>query len=538
MSVDPLHIGQEQRPRVSLTAIQAELLRRTFREYAKATWPLFDPAPLKWNWHLDAICDHLVWVYMREIRVLSINIQPRSTKSSLIAVAFPTWVWTNQPSERMVTASYSADLAERDSVKSRQIIMTQWYRERFGHQYALRWAQNQQHRYYNDEGGLRFATSPEGTTTGEGGNLLIIDDPHNVMDVESEAKRLRTIAWHDTAWLSRRNDWTRAGRIYAGQRTHPQDLFGHLKDKDDGELVELIIPAEYDPKRHCITFANTGKGADHSRKLWEDPRTKEGEVMDPQRTPAELLESMRTKMGKAYNAQYQQDPESDDEAILKRRDWRQWTWPKGHPHHGKPRELPAFFEIIQVYDTAFEEKEESDYSARTTWGLFMHYPERWNEAEGRVVQATESVVCCLLLERWKDRVSMPKLRKEAKDAALVYSPDRILVEKKASGHSLVQELRAANLPVTAIKVGTKDKVARAHFAAVPLEGGRVYYVPRKWATEVIGDCAKFPRKGHNDIPDTVVMALSYARRKQMRDLPDDETGEGISLWAPPVNPYA
>lgn len=199
--------------------------------------------------------------------------------------------------------------------------------------------------------------------------------------------------------------------------------------------------------------------------------------------------------------------------------------------------MPRFDQIIQVWDTALEEGEQDDFSACTTWGTFLHTEQFLDAATGKPVLG-QTRTCMMLLDAVEERYAYPDLRKKALELHVEFAPDVILVEKKVSGHSLVQELRKKRLPVKAVKLtgssgrggGEGDLVARANSASLMLEKGCVWYAPRPYAYAVIEECAKFPNGDHDDLVSTACIAWMYARRYHDLQLPDDERDE-VSPWA-------
>lgn len=300
------------------------------------------------------------------------------------------------------------------------------------------------------------------------------------------------------------------------------------------------LPMEFDPKRKCITYANDGTGPNLKKKLFEDPRKVEGELLNPKRFNKETARAEKEggMSDRAWNAQYQQQPEGAGGLILKRDWWRPWVYGEGHSLAGKEMPMPEFFEIIQVYDTAFEKKEQNDLSARTTWGLFLPNDEQLDALSGHIrgVQrrrdeedraSTEGRVSAILLDRLYDRLEFPELRDEMIRSAKDFAPDKILVEKRASGHSLLQEGRRKGLPMVAVKV-EGDLESRVHAASLMLKKGCIYYPPRSWAFECINVAAKFPMGDHDDLESSLSMAWQYMRRYHGLQLPDDEQEEEIA----------
>ena len=525
------------------TEMHAEWLRRDLRRYIKAAWPLVEARPFKSNWHLDAICDHLAYVTLGDIRNLIINIPPRQTKSLTVSVMWPTWWWTDDPTIQFMFSSYAHDLALRDAVKSRDILESSWYQERYGGLFFLDPTQNQKHRYVNDKHGYRISTSVGGKTTGEGGDVLAVDDPHNMTDVKSDPRRNSALSWWDNSMRSRLNDPTTGQKVLIGQRSHDMDLFGHILSTEGDRWVVLMLPMEYDTQRHCRTYANP-KGLLQTKdynegrarkipehELFEDIRSKPKTLLNKQRFGDEEVKAEKAAMTDVdYQAQYNQDPEAGGGLILKRSWWRQWIFPKNHPKQDQAMPMPEFEEIVAVYDTAFKEQESNDYSARTTWGLF------WHSDTGR---KEDTAMNAILLERYNERVNFPSLKEEALRHNKGWDPDHILIEDKASGQSLVQELDAMGLATWRVDPGQVDMVYRAHMVSPILRAGRIWYVPRTWAYDVIGQCAKFPLAEHDDLTTTCIIAWAFMRRMGDIELPEDEGSGELKLFKRPTikGPY-
>lgn len=524
MSADPTFVYEEIEQQ--LVEADAELCKRDFRYFCKQAWPYVEPKPLQWNWHLDAICDHLTYVSLGDIRNLIINVPPRMTKSLTASVLWPVWDWLLDPRSQFLCASYASDLAIRDAVKSRRLIESAWFRDRFQDLFYLDPSDNRKHRYLNNHGGHRISTSVGGQTTGEGGDKLCIDDPHNMKEVYSDAKRHSALSWWDNSMRSRLNDPKTGQKVMIGQRSHDMDLFGHILSSEEERWVVLSLPLEYDPARKCITYFNSrGIKAEKGRGiLFEDPREKRGELLNPDRFGEEEVKAERNAMSpRDYSAQMNQDPTSGGGLILKKDWWNQWCWPQDHEKAGKPMPYPEFMEIITVWDTAFEEDEEADFSARTTWGLFEY------SLSGR---PEDTAVHAMMLERFNERVEFPDLRDEAINHHHEWKPDVTLIEKKASGSSLRQELRRLGIQgLRPVDPGTNDKIFRAHMVAPIMKAGRLWYVPRNWAYDVINQCAKFPVGEHDDLVDTVIMLLAYIRRMGLVELPDDEKDDNLKLFS-------
>ena len=526
-------MAEAARQDYSLTEIQGEIFRRDFREYVRDSWHITEGREIIWNWHLDALCDFLTYFYLGEIIRGIVNMPPRFTKSTIVSVAMPTWGWANDGRSQWLTGSYEQGLAERDAVKSRRLMESPWWQDRFGGEWRFNRDENQKKKYVNSLAGHRIAITSAGKTTGEGGDFFTIDDPHNVVDVYSDVKRVSVLDWFDNAANSRLNNQNTSGILLCGQRTHGDDLFGHVMEggglvEDGGSWVKVEFPNEYVPLSKCRIVMPDGK------LLFTDPRKKEGELLCPPRMNRVATDRMKDLVmsDRDYSAQYQQKPTGEEGLIAKKSWWKKWEWPEWHEQYGTFRYPPKVFKIIQVYDTAFEEDEEADFSARTTWGIFEHRHEVLDVRTGtKVLQ--EPMMCAILLEAWKDRVEFPELREIVREGAKDWDADSLYIEKKASGHSLIQELR--KLPgvpkIQGIKIpGDRSPKARAHVAVLPLEKGSVYYLDRPWVKDVIDECADFPMGKHDDIATTCFHAWMILRRYNEIDMWEDETAKDIALY--------
>lgn len=513
-----------------LTMVAAERMRREFITFAQRAWHIIEPKRCKWNWHMDAIAEHLAYVTQGEIRFLMVMIPPRMSKSLLCTVLWPAWHWLQKPQTQFICASYNEKLSLGHSALSRRIIESGWFQQFYGSDWYLLPDENRVDKFRNSMGGYRLTTSVDGRTTGEGGDIQLGDDFHDAKKVESDAVRQSALTWHDNAWRSRVNDPNRSQKVYIAQRTHDADVMGHVIQMEGHRWVQLCLPMEYDTKRKCITYLNKGAGNLLDKQIFEDPRKVDGELLNPKRFNKETAEIEKTSgmTPRAWNAQYQQQPEGAGGLILKRHWWRQWVYPEWHELGGKERPLPDFFEIIQVYDTAFEEKEEADFSAMTTWGMFSYREQERNPKSGSVRQGQQRV-CAMLLDMMCDRLEYPELREKVIGYDKAYAPDWVLIEKKASGHSLIQELKRKRIPIKAVKLTDGgDLVARVHEASLMLYSGCIWYVPRQWSYRVIDSAAKFPAGDHDDIEATLAIAWQYMRRYYDLTLPDDEPPDEIA----------
>lgn len=271
----------------------------SLRLYIEQAWSVLEPTtPFISGWHLDAICDHLEAVFKGDIRNIIINIPPRHMKSLAVSVFFPTWVWINDPSSRWLFSSYAQDLSTRDSLKCRRLIQSLWYQARWSDRYTITTDQNQKTRFENDKTGYRLSTSVDGVATGEGGDYIVVDDPHNVKQAESEIKRNGVLMWWDEVMSTRLNNPNTGRKIIVMQRLHENDLTGHILAKELG-YVHLMLPAEYEKDRKC--FTNIG---------FEDPREDEYEPLWEGLYGREALDTLKKDLVSEYAiaGQLQQRP--------------------------------------------------------------------------------------------------------------------------------------------------------------------------------------------------------------------------------------
>jgi len=454
-------------------------MKRSLKEFTKNSWQSIEPNRQFYdNWHIDAISEHLQAVVEGDIKRLIINIPPRHMKSISVAVALPAWTWTRDPHKRFLYASYAGSLSIRDSVKCRRLIDSQWYQHYFGDMFNLTTDQNQKQRFENNKTGQRIATSVDGALTGEGGDIIVIDDPHNVREAESSVVREGVLEWWDQAMQTRLNDPKTGAFIIIMQRVHENDLTGHILGNERNAWDHLCLPARYEKKHPTPTKSSLG---------FKDPRREEGELLWEQRVDQETLTNLEKSLGTYASAgQLQQRPMPKGGAILKAEWWTPWEHEK----------LPDIEYIVQSYDTAFSTKENSSYSARTTWGIFKQ----------------NGQVNAIVIEMWYDRVTYPELRKLAQESYDDWQPDAVLIEKKASGQSLLQDLRMAGVPVLAYNPD-RDKIARAHACSALLEDGRIFFPKgKKWCKNLIDICAAFPAGDNDDIVDTCTQAWLRLRK--------------------------
>jgi predicted phage terminase large subunit-like protein len=484
-----------------LRRLKVERARRSLRTFIEVAWPVVETEAFVSGWHVDAVAEHLEAVTRGDIRRLLITIPPRFGKSNLVSVFWPVWTWASRPEARWLYASYAESLAVRDAVKARRLIQSQWFQENWGSVFQLAGDANLKHRYENDHGGHRLAVGVAGSITGEGGDFIVCDDPHNVKEAESDAMRQGVLSWFDTVLSTRANDPQRAGWVIILQRCHQDDLAGHVLEQ--GGWEHLNLPMEYESDRRCETCIG-----------WRDPRASEGELLWPARFGlGEVADAKRVLGSYAYSAQFQQRPSPAGGGIFQRHWWRYWRpahlklppvmvrMPDGSLCAIAAIPLPdRFDQVLQSWDCAFKDKITSDYVVGQVWAALK--ADRF------------------LLDQKRDRLNMP-----ATKAAVTTMTEKWpaaatkLIEDAANGPAVIAELQHDIAGLIAVSP-QGSKSARAQAASPQIESGNVY-LPHPaiapWVDALIEECAAFPNGRHDDQVDSMSQALNRLRKSRSLD---------------------
>jgi phage terminase large subunit-like protein len=534
---------------INIRNAERKLYEGSFYEFVKAAWHVVEGRrPYVDNWHIQAMCDHLEATYYKDIMNMIVNIPPRCGKSLVLNVFFPAWVWTKDPSLRFLYASYASTLALRDSANCRSLITSEWYRRLWGDKVHLRRDANSKKRYYNTRGGFRMITSISSSIIGEGGDWQIIDDPDDRNTIDSPLMRSRTHIWHDETFSTRVQNPKETRFVIQQQRLHELDLSGWLLISQLKEsYVHLCLPMEFDSSRRCVTVPLKGTGG----KKWRDPRKRDGELLWPHHWDLTAVERLKKRLGSSYaiSGQLNQLPSPAEGAIIKGSWFNWWKGP-----------LPRCHFILQSWDTALSSGEESSFSAASTWGIF-------DDPDTNVPQI-------ILLNLWRGKLEYPDLRRMARRLARNYNdvnfegeplqreqqPHMILIEAKASGQSLIEDLRRAGVyatPFNPNKAGTnfdtrvtsaahtgvskvdQAKVARARLVTSIIEAGRVW-LPTQYPhyehltpfADVFYDAAvSFPKKASNDIIDTMSMSFIKLMKADWVQNPEDpQPLPSMQIW--------
>lgn len=467
------------------------------RQFVEMAWPIIEPTTTFIpNWHLDVMAEHLEAVWKCEINDLLINMPPRHMKSIEVAVMFPAYVWTVEPSLRWLYSSYAQSLSIRDSIKMRRLIESPWYQARWGSVFQLSGDQNQKIKFENDKSGYRMATSVGGSNTGEGGDILVVDDPHNVEQRESDTMREGAIDWWSNVMSTRINDPKKRRRIVVMQRVHEQDLSGHLLDQ--GGWHHLNLPAEYEGGKCIVTGC-----VFH----WnQDPRTEEGAPLWPARYGKPEIAQLKKDL-KEYGAasQLQQRPAPAEGGILKRHWWKYWCHPgqedslppvrvklpDGTFKEIKPIPLPyAFDKEVQSWDMSFKDLITSSFVVGEQWGR----------------KGPDS----FLLDQIRQQMDFPSTLEAVRTFNRLWKRASLkLIEDKANGPAIIAIMTKELAGI--VPHGVKgDKASRAAaYAHLPHAGN--IYLPHPalypWVQGFIDECANFPNAEYDDQVDTWSQAM-------------------------------
>ena len=461
--------------KIAINKILAELKQRNLREAAQENFMAF----VEYIWpdfingrHHQRMAKLFEDVASGKEKRIIINLGPRHTKSEFASYLLPAWLLGKFPNKKIMQVSNTSELAEGFGRKVRNLVGSERFREVFP-DVELRQDSKAAGRWNTNKNGEYFATGVGGALAGRGADICIIDDPHT----EAEAIAART----NPAIYDKTYDWYTSG---PRQRLQPKGSVilvmtrWHTRDLT-GQIIEASQKSDRMDQWRLVQFpAILPSGKPLWPEFWSLPE----------------LEAVKAEIPNSkWQAQYQQEPTSEEGAIVKREWWREWD--KGNPPHNIEFTLMS-------WDTAFEKHNNADYSAMTVWGVFNTEDEDGFERPN-----------IILLDAVKKRVEFPELKQWVLEAYKEWEPDGIIIEKRASGASLIQELRRMGIPVQDF-TPTKgnDKISRLNSVADIFASGFVWAPQTRWAEEVIDDVASFPAGAHDDIVDTVSMAMIRFRQ--------------------------
>jgi predicted phage terminase large subunit-like protein len=457
-------------------AVKREKAQKSFMAFVHEMWPGFIHGR-----HHALMAKKFEEIAEGKLKRLIINMPPRHTKSEFASNMLPAWFLGKYPNKKVIQTSNTADLAVGFGRKVRNLVDSEQYSKIFPN-VALRADSKAAGRWATNHNGDYFAIGVGGTVTGKGADLLIIDDPHS----EQEAR----LAQGDPTVFDNVYEWYTSGprqRLQPGgaiiivmTRWSDKDLTGRVlkSDNTDWELIELpaIMPS--------------------GSPLW------------PEFWSLSELEALKEELPPyKWNAQYQQKPTGEEGAIVKRDWWRRWS-------HDRP---PRCEYIIQSWDTAFTKSQRADYSACTTWGVFYR-------------DENEQDVNIILLDAFKEKMEFPELKARAKEMYDEWEPDSCIIEAKAAGAPLIQELRRIGVYVQDYTPSRgNDKFVRLNSVTDLFSSGKVWAPETRWADEVIEELARFPNAEHDDLVDSSVQALMRFRQGGFLRLDSDEKDEPVGF---------
>jgi predicted phage terminase large subunit-like protein len=536
-------------------------------EFVKGAWSSIDSSEYKSCWALDAFCDHLEAVSFGHIPRLLANYPPRAAKTTIASICWPAWTWARSdksflsgPQVRFLCGSYNHDLSLANSNKTRRLIQSPWYQKHWGDRFKLREDMNTKAVFENTCGGSRIATSVGGSLLGIGGDLLVIDDPHNTNEAESEADRLKVLNWWRELHSTRLNDPKLGAIVVVMQRLHVEDVSGVILSSDE-EWCHLCLPMRFEENRRSVTVVLPQWRYHHDEEgrpllpqeitPWEDPR-EDGELMWPERFgEAEVRRIEEGLTPYMASGRLQQRPSPKGGGIIKRDWWQLWDHNAARSYGlewggpGQHKDYPEFELVVGSLDTAFGEKEENDYSAMTVWGIWIDRNKNrramlvyaWKKRlplHGQEISAYEGEAKINFRQRQEAAWGLVEL---VADTCKRYKVRRLLIEDKTRGRDVAQEINrlyAREQWGVELLNPVKDKVTRAH-SVVPLFTDGVVWAPNmRWAEMVIIEAEDFPKAPHDDLVDSVSQFLIWARENEILIRADE--GEALlrdeMTWRP------
>ena len=439
--------------------------RKDFLSFVKCMWPEFIEGS-----HHRHVAEKFNKLATGELKRLIINMPPRHTKSEFASYLLPAWMVGRNPKLKIIQATHTGELAIKFGRKAKHLIDSEEYQKIF--ETRLQEDSKAAGRWETAQGGEYFAAGVGGAITGRGADLLIMDDPHSEQDAMSEASLENAYEWYTSGPRQRLQPG--ASIVLVMTRWSTKDLTAMLLKQqkevkgDHWDVIEFPALMDHGP-------------------VW------------PEYWNQEELEKVKATLPvKKWNAQWMQQPTSEEGALIKREWWRMW----------KHDWVPHLHHVIQSYDTAFLKKATADYSAITTWGLFYPGP--------------DDPLNIILLDAIKDRFEFPELRRKALEQYKYWQPESVIVEAKASGLPLMYELRQMDIPVISFTPSRgNDKHVRVNSCAPIFESGLVWAPEQKFAEEVIEECAAFPHGDHDDLVDSMTQAIMRFRQGGLLKHPED-----------------
>jgi predicted phage terminase large subunit-like protein len=438
-------------------------------------------------WHAEVLALKLQSVGRGHVKRLVVNVPPRHLKSLAASVALPAWLLGHDPSLAIINVAYAQDLSDKFARDCRQVMTSDWYQALFRARLASPRPPFQE--LATTGGGFRMATSVGGVLTGRGADVILIDDPLKPADALSESRRAAANDWFDSTLYPRLNDKQKGAIVIVMQRLHEDDLAGHVTRHGGWEVASFPAIAEED-ETHVVE-APFGRTRIFQRAA--------GEALNAEREPLAALAEIRATIGE-YNfaAQYQQRPAPAGGGMVKAAWFQRF----------RLAEPPAFDRTVQSWDTANKPSELADYSVCTTWGL-----------KGSSFH---------LLNVLRKKLSYPELKRAAVEQNELFRPQTIVIEDKASGTQLIQDLVQAGMSHVKGVKPDGDKVMRLHAQTAEIENGFVFLPDEApWLADYLAELTAFPAGRHDDQVDSTAQFLAWAKAKRSQPAGPEEWGE---IW--------
>lgn len=487
------------------TAIKRELAKRalyarSLHEFVKAAWHIVEPTePFIDGKHIEAICEHLQAVSDGRIRRLAILIPPRHSKSLIVAVLWPVWDSIRNPWRRWLFATYAFNLTARDARRRRTLVESEWFQTRWGHQLTLDRSVRSLLRMANTAGGEMLSTSVGSQLTGEGGHIIVVDDPHNATEVESQAKRDKVnLNWWGGAMSTRHNNPKVGAFVIIMQRLHEDDLVGHIfRGAEDGEWDVLCLPARFDPAHPTPSKTKLG---------FEDWRTEPGELLCPQRFGEPELRYIEKQLGpRAAAAQLQQRPAPAGGAVFKQEWFRYWSpgWGQQAEHYARlgDREPVDWTRGVKYLtcDPALSETEE----ASTAYSVVC----AWSD-----VKLPNGERHLILLDMFRDRVDTPELADAVIAMRKKWGAGFVWCERDGVGLAAIKALKRRQVPIKEISArltGSKD--GRAYGAQFRFAANEVWFpAGAEWLQDLEAELTTYPASKYKDQVDCISYGVLVA----------------------------
>jgi predicted phage terminase large subunit-like protein len=437
--------------------------------------------------HIEVMASRLEACRQRKIKRLIVNMPPRALKSHAVSVAFVAWLLGHDPTRQIICASYGQELADKHARDCRTLMASSFFRRLFP---RTRLSPDKQavNDFMTTEQGFRMSTSVTGVLTGRGADVIILDDPLKPEEALSETRRNSVNDWYSNTLLSRLNNKETGVIIIVMQRLHQDDLVGHVMEQGNWDVLSFPAIAEED-ETHIIE-------SPWGKRIFQ---RKAGEVLQPERESKFTLDTIRKNTGEYdFSSQYQQSPMPLGGAIIK----TQWL---RYYDLGK---LPErFTSVLQSWDTANKSGDLNDFSVCTTWGVASGF--------------------YYLLHVFRQRLNYPDLKRAVQDQArrehaYLHPANTILIEDKASGTQLIQDLQAEGvLHVTPYDPPPgSDKLIRLYSQSAEFENGRVLLPSSaSWLDEYIRELTAFPGSKYDDQVDSTSQALEHMKQNR-----------GLAIW--------